>query len=187
MKVEIHGLAKWRQTQKDSSLSVIQWNMSTYSLFIDQYFYSKWGIKKLCTRAGLEKNQKNPSLDVTLWNTVGFWALCVYLSDYCLYNKTSKNRRLIYTAEVAFLRCFTSWCTGNLNINIHHVLISLFLCQAQKHLELTLFCFSAVMCGFVWFHFSLYSPTKTSSYARLLSSFKLWSVEEINSWCVAGK
>lgn len=134
-----------------------------------------------------KKNQKNPSLDVTLWNTVGFWALCVYLSDYCLYNKTSKNKRLICTAEVVFLRCFTSWCTGNLKINIHHVLISLFLCQVQKHLELSLFCFSAVTCGFVWFHFSLYSPTKTSSYARLLSSFKLWCVEEIHSWCVAGK
>lgn len=124
---------------------------------------------------------------MTLWNTISFWALCVYLSDYCLYNKTSKNKRLICTAEVAFLRCFTSWCTGNLNINIHHVLISLFLCQVQKHLELSLFCFSAFICGLAWFHFSLYSPTNTSSYARLLSSFKLCCVEEINSWCGAGK
>lgn len=40
---------------------------------------------------------------------------------------------------------------------------------------------------FFWFHFSLYIPTKTSSYARLLSSFKLWCVEEINSWSVADK
>lgn len=73
--------------------------------------------------------------------------VCIYLTTVCI-TLNNKEWRLMCTAEVAFPRCFTSWCTGNLNINIHHILISLFLCQAQNHLELRILCFAAIT---LWF------------------------------------